>query len=91
LVHQLFQVVFITLLRHYQLIVFKRSLHYGFYLAKIKRLHKVIEGPQSQRTNRALDSLHAANHHYDAVGRQTLRAGQHFQAAHSGHGNVADY
>src|ERR1043166_1119497 len=63
LFNQLFEMVFIALLCHYEIVMLERAFDHSFHLSQIKRLHQVIERAESQSTNRTLDGLHAADHH----------------------------
>ena len=70
--------------------MFKRALHYRFHLSQIERFHNVVKGPKPQSANRALDRLHAADHHNYRVGRHAFDLRNHVEAAHARHGDVAD-
>ena len=69
----------------------KGTLDHGFNLAQIEGLHQIIERAQTQRFNRALDGLHAANHYDHGVGRDLFYVRDHLQPTHPRHGDVADY
>src|SRR6185295_395549 len=83
--------VFVTLLRNYQIVMFERTFDYCLNLPEVERLHQIIEGAKTQRTDRALDCLHAADHYHDGVRRDFFDMWDHVQAAHAGHSDVADH
>ncbi len=82
--------ILITTLGRTQFIVLKGALDRRLDLPEVKRLHNVIERADPQRFNRALDGLHAANHHDDRFGREVEDVRNHLQAAHAAHRDVAD-
>ena len=88
---QLFEMVLVTLLGNNQVVMFKRAFDDRFDLPQIEGLHQIIERAETQSTDRALDSLHAADHYYDCVGRMFFDVRDHVQPAHAGHRDVADH
>jgi len=46
---------------------------------------------QTQGADRALDSLHTADHHHDSVRRECFDVRDHVETAHTGHRDVADH
>src|SRR6185295_17017034 len=83
--------VFVTLLRNYQIVMFERTFDDCLNLPQVERLHQVIERAETQSTDRALDGLHAADHYHDGVRRDFFDMWDHVQAAHTGHGDVANH
>ena len=68
----------------------KRTCHRRFSLTQIERLHQIVERPEPQGLDCALDCLHATDHYNHGVRRNSLDVRNHVQTTYAAHRNVAD-